>query len=242
MFGCISKKAQNSNVNVVAAAKAALRRKKGYEKNLEQTTAQITQLEQQIYSIEAANINQETLHAMKVASAAMSQIHKGLTIDKVDETMYFFLLGNIMCFVWGSFSDASSYRDQIQQQHQLSEEIAQAIASNTIGEVPDETELEEELESMEQEAMDKRMLTPGTVPVADKISALPSAANGERMSLFSLQLVLFHSVSCQLSLTLFFLLYSQIQTGSGRRRGSRVGKASCRDGHGMNVPLESAPC
>ncbi|BDD60667.1 ESCRT-III subunit protein snf7 [Monascus purpureus] len=149
----VARKNVSTNKN---AAKAALRRKKGYEKNLEQTTAQITQLEQQIYSIEAANINQETLHAMKVASAAMSQIHKGLTIDKVDETM-----------------------DQIQQQHQLSEEIAQAIASNTIGEVPDETELEEELESMEQEAMDKRMLTPGTVPVADKISALPSAANGE---------------------------------------------------------------
>ena len=71
-----------------AAAKAALRRKKGYEKNLEQTTAQVTQLEQQIYSIEAANINQETLNAMKTAGAAMSQIHKGLTIDKVDETMY----------------------------------------------------------------------------------------------------------------------------------------------------------
>lgn len=147
-----------------------------------------------------------------------------------------FFWGTSRVFVWGSFSDASSCRDQIQQQHQLSEEIAQAIASNTIGEVPDETELEEELESMEQEAMDKRMLTPGTVPVADKISALPSAANGERMFLFPLQPVPFHSVSCQLSLTLFFLLYSQSQARSGRRRGSRVGKAPCGDGHGMNVP------
>jgi hypothetical protein len=69
-------------------AKAALRRKKVHEKNLEQTSAQIAQLEQQIYSIEAANINQETLHAMKQAGAAMAQIHGNLTIDKVDETMY----------------------------------------------------------------------------------------------------------------------------------------------------------
>ena len=78
------------------AAKAALRRKKGYEKNLEQTTAQVAQLEQQIYSIEAANINQETLNAMKAAGSAMSQIHKGMTIDKVDETMYVFL------YAWGA--------------------------------------------------------------------------------------------------------------------------------------------
>ena len=40
-----------------AAAKAALRRKKQHENSLEQTVAQISQLEAQIYSIEAANIN-----------------------------------------------------------------------------------------------------------------------------------------------------------------------------------------
>ena len=70
------------------AAKAALRRKKAHERSLEQTTAQIAQVEQQIYSIEAANINQETLNAMKNAGSAMKQIHGGLTIDKVDATMY----------------------------------------------------------------------------------------------------------------------------------------------------------
>lgn len=70
------------------AAKAALRRKKVHERSLEQTTAQIAQVEQQIYSIEAANINQETLNAMKNAGNAMKQIHGGLTIDKVDATMY----------------------------------------------------------------------------------------------------------------------------------------------------------
>lgn len=45
-------------------------------------------MEQQIYSIEAANINQETLNAMKNAGNAMKSIHNGLTIDKVDQTMY----------------------------------------------------------------------------------------------------------------------------------------------------------
>jgi hypothetical protein len=45
-------------------------------------------LEREIYSIETANINKETLDAMKNASNAMKQIHGGLTIDKVDQTMY----------------------------------------------------------------------------------------------------------------------------------------------------------
>jgi charged multivesicular body protein 4 len=70
------------------AAKAALRRKKQHEHTLDQTTAQIATLEQQIYSIEAANINRETLAAMERAGEAMQQIHGKLNIDKVDETMY----------------------------------------------------------------------------------------------------------------------------------------------------------
>ena len=80
---------------IVIAARAALRRKKQHEHTLDQTTAQIATLEQQIYSIEAANINRETLAAMERAGEAMQQIHGKLNIDKVDETMYvFFLLGH----------------------------------------------------------------------------------------------------------------------------------------------------
>ncbi|KAL2223272.1 Snf7-domain-containing protein [Thermoascus aurantiacus ATCC 26904] len=149
----IARKNITTNKN---AAKAALRRKKVHEKNLEQTQAQIIQLEQQIYSIEAANINQETLNAMKQAGQAMAQIHGNLTLEKVDETM-----------------------DKLREQHQLSEEIAAAITNNPIGEQPDEDELEAELEGLEQEVMDERMLKTGTVPVADQINRLPAAANGE---------------------------------------------------------------
>lgn len=59
-----------------------------HERSLQQTSDQIAQVEQQIYSIEAANINQETLNAMKTAGKAMKDIHGNLTIDKVDATMY----------------------------------------------------------------------------------------------------------------------------------------------------------
>ncbi|EEQ33823.1 ESCRT-III subunit protein snf7 [Microsporum canis] len=137
------------------AAKTALRRKKLHERSLDQTSAQILQLEQHIYSIESANINQETFNAMKSAKAAMEQIHTGLTIEAVDQTM-----------------------GELQEQHTLSEEIVNAITNAPIGEPIDETELENELDNLEQEHIDNKMIGTGTVPVGDRIDRLPSVANG----------------------------------------------------------------
>lgn len=138
------------------AARAALRRKKQHEHTLEQTTGQISTLEQQIYSIEAANINRETLEAMKKAGEAMKQIHGQLDIAKVDETM-----------------------EKLREQHALGQEIAEAITGAPIGEPVDEGELDDELAELEQEQLDNKMLKTGTVPVADEVHRLPSAANGE---------------------------------------------------------------
>ncbi|KAK2744421.1 ESCRT-III subunit protein snf7 [Myotisia sp. PD_48] len=148
----IARKHVSTNKNM---AKAALRRKKVHERSLEQTSAQIIQIEQQIYSIEAANINQETLNAMKNAGAAMKQIHSGLTIDKVDQTM-----------------------DELREQHQLSEEIVNAITNAPLGEPLDEMDLDAELDNLEQEQIDERMMDTGTVPVHDRLNKLPAAANG----------------------------------------------------------------
>ena len=47
-------------------------------------------LEQQISSIESANINQETLVAMKNAGKAMQKIHGKMKMEDVDVTMYAF--------------------------------------------------------------------------------------------------------------------------------------------------------
>ncbi|OQE74587.1 hypothetical protein PENNAL_c0078G09580 [Penicillium nalgiovense] len=147
----MARKNVNSDKN---AAKNALRRKKVHDKNLEQTTAQIMQLEQQIYSIEAANINHETLAAMKQAGAAMKQIHGGMKLEDVDKTM-----------------------EELQDQHALSAEIGSVITSFPIGEQPDEEELDAELEGLEQEAMDAKMLHTGTVPVGSQLDRLPAAGN-----------------------------------------------------------------
>lgn len=75
-------------IYILLVARNALKRKKQHEHSLEQTNGQISMLEQQIYSIESANINQETLLAMKNAGAAMKQIHGKMKMEDVDVTMY----------------------------------------------------------------------------------------------------------------------------------------------------------
>ena len=65
--------------------------------------------------------------------------------------------------------------DELREQHALGEEIASAITNAPIGEPLDEADLEEELEGMEQEAMDERMLKTGTLPV----QGLPAAPNAQ---------------------------------------------------------------
>ncbi|MCJ1231339.1 ESCRT-III subunit protein snf7 [Toensbergia leucococca] len=138
------------------AARNALKRKKQLEHSLEQTTSTISMLEQQIYSIESANINQETLLAMKNAGAAMKQIHGKMNMDEVDKTM-----------------------EQLREQHELSEEIGTAITSMPMTDPIDEDELESQLAALEQENLDEKMLKTGTVPVADSLNRLPAGPNGE---------------------------------------------------------------
>ncbi|KAL0259387.1 ESCRT-III subunit protein snf7 [Diplodia seriata] len=137
------------------AAKSALRRKKQFEHSLEQTQSQIMTLEREIYSIETANINKETLDAMRNAGTAMKQIHGSLTIDKVDQTM-----------------------EELREQHAIGEEISDAIAQ-PMGQTLDEDDLDEELAELQQEELDNKMLETGQVPVTDKVSRLPTGPQGE---------------------------------------------------------------
>ncbi|KAI0156961.1 vacuolar-sorting protein SNF7 [Xylariaceae sp. FL1272] len=149
----IARKNVNTNKN---AAKAALRRKKAHENSLDQTIAQIGTLEQQINAIESANINRETLAAMERAGEAMKAIHGKMTVDKVDETM-----------------------DKLREQNELSKEIVDAITSQSLGEPIDDDELEAELEDLQQEQLDQKMLESGSVPVSappDTAQKLPNVA------------------------------------------------------------------
>lgn len=71
-------------------------------------------------------------------------------------------------------------REELQDQHALSTEIGNAITSVPIGEQPDEEDLDAELEGLEQEAMDAKMVNTGFVPVGTQLDRLPAAGNTDR--------------------------------------------------------------
>lgn len=158
----------------LCSRKAALRRKKQFEHALENTNGQIMTLEREIYSIETANINKETLEAMKNASNAMKQIHGGLTIDKVDQTMYVSGCGCDVLRTTLSSLILCLHREELREQHAIGEEIGEAITQSVGNQGLDETELDEELEALQQEKLDEEMLKAGPTP-ADR---LPSAPEG----------------------------------------------------------------
>lgn len=169
------------------AAKTALRRKKAHEKALEQTLAQTIQIEQQIYQIEAANINQETLAAMKNAGKAMQEINKNTTIESVDQTMY---VHHHTSFAPAGPAPLSRplatnhhhhhLRETLHEQRMLSDEIVNAVTSTPLGDAVDEDALDEEMESLEQEQLDNQMLKTGPVPVGTRLSNLPAPGQAER--------------------------------------------------------------
>ncbi|KAK9388949.1 Snf7-domain-containing protein [Lipomyces mesembrius] len=132
---------KNVNTNKLIA-KNALKRKKMFESELERVQGQIATLESQSNAIESANINFETMKVMQSGAKAMKQIHGNMNIDKVDATM-----------------------DEIREQVALSDEIGEAI-SRPLGESVDEDELEDELEALQQEELDAKMLNAGRVPSA----------------------------------------------------------------------------
>ncbi|RKP25682.1 Snf7 family, partial [Syncephalis pseudoplumigaleata] len=121
----------------------ALKRKKKYEEQIEQTTGARMTLETQAMAIEGANINLEAINAMKVGAKAIRDIHGSMGIDEVDKTM-----------------------DDIREQMDLLNEISGAISQPlTLGAELDEDELEAELEALEQEELDEKLLGAELPPI-----------------------------------------------------------------------------
>ncbi|PJF17056.1 Snf7-domain-containing protein [Paramicrosporidium saccamoebae] len=110
-----------------------------------------------LLAIENANVNMETLKAMKAGSQTMKTMHGEMDVDKVDATM-----------------------DDIREQMDLANEINAAISTPLgMDYGVDEDELNEELEQLEQTELDRAMLdvkTPQEVvrsPVSDTAVSLP---------------------------------------------------------------------
>ena len=145
---------------------------------MEQTSAQMMTIEREISSIETANINKETLDAMKNASAAMKKIHGGMTIDKVDQTM---LVTRRPCVLSlplpyeRLIKQFVHYREDLREQHAISEEINDAITQPAMqANAMDEDDLDEELNELQQREVDDQLLEGGKVPVNDRVSSMPT--------------------------------------------------------------------
>jgi len=137
------RKAKANAVSNKAVATAALRRKKANENQLDQLSGQRLQLEMQVNTIESANLNAETMQAMKKGSDALKAIHGNLSITKVDETM-----------------------EAINSQREIANEISEAI-SNPVGAGIDidEDELKQELAELESEELNDRLMGADRAPI-----------------------------------------------------------------------------
>nr|BCL51432.1 charged multivesicular body protein [Plautia stali] len=128
----------------------ALKRKKRYEKQLQQIDGTLATIEMQREALEGANTNTAVLQTMKFAADALKTAHKHMDVDQVHDMM-----------------------DEIAEQQDVAKEISEAISNPVaFGNDIDEEELEKELEELEQEELDRELL--GTGPTADQLPDVPA--------------------------------------------------------------------
>ncbi|ORX33705.1 putative late endosome to vacuole transport-related protein [Kockovaella imperatae] len=142
------KKARANATSNKRLATAALRQKKAHENELDRIAGTRLQLETQANALESANLNAETMVAMKTGADALKGIHSTLKVEKVDQTM-----------------------DAIREQMDHANEISEAI-SNPVGMAGqyDEDELNAELEALEQEELDDRLAGAERAPIHAPVS------------------------------------------------------------------------
>ncbi|KAJ3736427.1 Snf7-domain-containing protein [Lentinula guzmanii] len=136
------RKAKANAVTNKAVATAALKRKKASEAELDRLAGTRLQLEMQVNTLESANLNAETMAAMKKAADALKVIHGNMTVDQVDATM-----------------------NEVTQQREVAQEIADIISNPTPMADLDEDELLQELNDLEQEQLDERLQGAEHVPL-----------------------------------------------------------------------------
>nr|XP_022920811.1 charged multivesicular body protein 4c [Onthophagus taurus] len=132
------------------AAIQALKRKKRYEKQLQQIDGTLSTIEMQREALEGANTNTAVLTTMRQAADALKLANNHLDVDKVHDMM-----------------------DDIAEQQDVAKEISEAISNPVaFGQDVDEDELEKELEELEQEALEDELLRVGP-SATDELPAVP---------------------------------------------------------------------
>lgn len=133
---------QNATKNKRAALQA-LKRKKRFDKQLQQIDGTLSTIEFQREALESANTNTNVLQTMGEAAKALKSAHQHMDVDKVHDMM-----------------------DDIAEQQDIAREIFDAIstASGSYGDDVDEDDLLAELEELEQEDLDEKLLNTGELP------------------------------------------------------------------------------
>merc|ERR1712115_131207 len=142
---------KNAKTNKRSALQA-LKRKKRYDKQLQQIDGTLTTIESQREALEGANTNTAVLQTMNDAAKAMKKAHADMNVDEVHDMM-----------------------DDIAEQQDVAKEISEAISSPVaFGQEFDDDELEAELNELEAEEeleeqaeLEKQLLDVGPAPVKD---------------------------------------------------------------------------
>ncbi|KAK7020112.1 Charged multivesicular body protein 4b [Halocaridina rubra] len=130
---------QNASKNKRVALQA-LKRKKRYEKQLQQIDGTISTIHFQREALESANTNTSIMKTMGYAAKALKAAHQNMNIDEVHDVM-----------------------DDIAEQQAIANEISDAISNPVgMGADIDEDDLLAELDELEQEALDEKLLDTGT--------------------------------------------------------------------------------
>lgn len=128
----------------------ALKRKKRYEKQLAQIDGTISTIEFQREALENASTNTEVLRVMGDAAKALKGAHQNMDIDDVHTLM-----------------------DDVAEQNEIASEISEAISNPVgFGQDVDEDDLMQELEELEQEELDERLLEVNG-PATDNLPSVP---------------------------------------------------------------------
>jgi charged multivesicular body protein 4 len=112
-------------------AMLSLKKKKQFEDEIAKNQGIQLTLENQIYSLESANMQKAVIDALELGNKSIKQINNNLNPDKIDELM-----------------------DDIQEQTDNSNAINQALSQN-LQQVYDDTDLLEELEQLENSFLEK---------------------------------------------------------------------------------------
>ncbi|TFY79324.1 hypothetical protein EWM64_g4686 [Hericium alpestre] len=160
-------KARVNAVSNKAVATQALRRKKMNETELSRIEGARMQLESQMNTLESANLNLETMSAMKKGSDALKTLHGNMYAPSfrlprhraAQLTDPFFMRYRTPETVDGTMS-------AINEQRELANEISEAISNPLYAGVDiDEDELKNELAELEQEDLNERLRGADRVPI-----------------------------------------------------------------------------